>query len=85
MARTGSLEFKVERATKGILGSMLSGEGMVNTFSGYGSVMLAPHEQPLHDDDQSLWGPACRHPGDPALRIEGFVGVASGSFCWQSE
>lgn len=42
VARTGSLEFKVERATKGILGSMLSGEGMVNTFSGYGSVMLAP-------------------------------------------
>jgi len=42
VARTGALEFKVERAAKGLLGSMLSGEGIVNTFSGYGAVMLAP-------------------------------------------
>lgn len=42
VARTGALEFKVEKATKGLLGSMLSGEGMVNTFSGHGTVMVAP-------------------------------------------
>jgi uncharacterized protein (AIM24 family) len=42
VARTGSLEYRVERAAKGLLGSMLSGEGLVNTFSGHGAVMLAP-------------------------------------------
>lgn len=42
VARTASLEYKVERATKGLLGSMWSGEGLVNTFAGHGAVMLAP-------------------------------------------
>lgn len=42
VARTGSLEFKVEKATKGLFSSLASGEGMVNTFSGTGTVMIAP-------------------------------------------
>jgi uncharacterized protein (AIM24 family) len=42
VARTGDLEFKVERATKGLLSSWTSGEGIVNTFRGHGSVMIAP-------------------------------------------
>lgn len=42
VARTGSLEFRVEKATKGLFRSLMSGEGLVNVFRGYGTVMLAP-------------------------------------------
>jgi uncharacterized protein (AIM24 family) len=42
VARTGSLEYRVEKAAKGLIRSMMSGEGLVNVFRGYGSVMLAP-------------------------------------------
>lgn len=42
VARTGSLDFRVEKATKGLFRSMMSGQGLVNVFSGYGAVMLAP-------------------------------------------
>jgi uncharacterized protein (AIM24 family) len=42
VARSGSVEFRVEKATKGLFRSMMSGEGLVNVFSGYGSVMIAP-------------------------------------------
>lgn len=42
VARTGSLDFRVEKATKGLFRSMMSGEGLVNVFCGYGTVMLAP-------------------------------------------
>ena len=39
---SASLEFKVEKATKGLLASALSGEGLVNTYSGTGVVYLCP-------------------------------------------
>jgi uncharacterized protein (AIM24 family) len=42
VARTGSLEYRVEKASKGMFGSWISGEGLVSTFRGYGSVMVAP-------------------------------------------
>lgn len=42
VARTGNLDFKVEMATKGMFGSMVSGEGLVNTFTGTGRVLIAP-------------------------------------------
>jgi uncharacterized protein (AIM24 family) len=42
IARTSSLKYRVEKATKSILGSMTSGELLVNTFEGTGSVILAP-------------------------------------------
>ncbi|MCW5963286.1 MAG: AIM24 family protein [Bryobacterales bacterium] len=42
VARTGSVEFRVEKATKGVFRSMMSGEGMVNVFTGQGTVLLAP-------------------------------------------
>lgn len=42
VGRTSSLEYRVEKATKGLFRSMMSGEGLVNVFSGYGSVLLAP-------------------------------------------
>ena len=42
VARTSSLEYRVEKATKGLFKSWMSGEGLVSTFRGYGAVMLAP-------------------------------------------
>ena len=42
VARTAGLDFKVEKATKGLFSSFTSGEGIVNTFRGQGSVMIAP-------------------------------------------
>lgn len=42
VARTASLEYRVEKATKGLFKSWMSGEGLVSTFRGYGAVMLAP-------------------------------------------
>lgn len=42
VARTASLHYSVEKASRGLFRSMISGEGIVNVFRGYGSVMLAP-------------------------------------------
>ncbi|HPT28423.1 MAG TPA: AIM24 family protein [Bryobacteraceae bacterium] len=42
VARTASLEYRVEMATKGLFKSWMSGEGLVSTFRGHGAVMLAP-------------------------------------------
>ena len=39
---SASLDFKIEKATKGLLASAMSGEGLVHTFSGTGSVYLCP-------------------------------------------
>ena len=40
--RSSSLEFTVERSAKTLLGSAVSGEGLVNVYRGTGSVWLAP-------------------------------------------
>jgi len=45
--RTGDIRFTVEKSTKSILGSMTSGEGLLQTFTGTGEVWLAP-TQALH-------------------------------------
>lgn len=42
VARSASLDFKVEKASKGLLSTMLSGEGIVNTFTGTGTVFISP-------------------------------------------
>lgn len=39
---SASLDFKVEKATRGLFASVLSGEGLVNTYSGTGTVYLCP-------------------------------------------
>lgn len=44
---SASLDFKVEKATKGLLASALSGEGLVHTFSGTGTVYLCPAAKKL--------------------------------------
>ncbi|MBQ8587298.1 MAG: AIM24 family protein [Oscillospiraceae bacterium] len=39
---SGSLQFSVEKVTKGFLGSMVSGEGLVNVYRGTGKVWVSP-------------------------------------------
>ena len=39
---SGSLNFSLEKATKGLLGSMASGEGLVNVYRGTGKVWVSP-------------------------------------------
>lgn len=40
--RSASLQFTVERSAKSLIGSAISGEGLVNVYRGTGSVWLAP-------------------------------------------
>ncbi len=40
VARSASLDFKVEKASKGIFSTMLSGEGLIKTFTGTGTVFI---------------------------------------------
>jgi len=40
--RTGNISFTVERSAKTLIGSAVSGEGLVNVFRGTGSIWLAP-------------------------------------------
>jgi uncharacterized protein (AIM24 family) len=42
VARTSGIELKVTKATSGIFSSIISGEGLVNTFTGTGKVLIAP-------------------------------------------
>ncbi len=42
VARQASVQLSVARASKGIFGSMISGEGIVNTFTGTGKILIAP-------------------------------------------
>ena len=42
LMRTGQIDFSVEKSTKGLIGTLTSGEGLLQTFRGTGSVWLAP-------------------------------------------
>ncbi|MCU0315607.1 MAG: AIM24 family protein [Fimbriimonadaceae bacterium] len=42
VARSASLNFRVEKSTKSILGGVTGGEGLVNVFEGSGRVWLCP-------------------------------------------
>ncbi len=42
VARQSSVQLTVAKANKGIFGTMISGEGIVNTFTGTGKVLIAP-------------------------------------------
>lgn len=45
IAWSGSLQFTVEKSTKSILGSGLSGEGLLNVYRGTGRILMAPTMQ----------------------------------------
>ena len=42
IAWSGSLDFTVERSGKSLMGSAVSGEGLVNVYRGTGKVLIAP-------------------------------------------
>jgi uncharacterized protein (AIM24 family) len=42
IAWSGSLDFTVEKSTKSLIGSAMSGEGFVNVYRGTGSILMAP-------------------------------------------
>lgn len=42
VAWSGTLNFTVEKSSKTLIGSGLSGEGLVNVYRGTGKVLLAP-------------------------------------------
>ena len=42
VAWSGTLQFTVEKSTKSLIGSGISGEGFVNVYRGTGKVLLAP-------------------------------------------
>lgn len=42
VARTSGVDLQVKKATKGIFSSVVSGEGLVNTFSGTGKILISP-------------------------------------------
>ena len=48
LLRSGSVNFTVERSTKGIAGALTSGEGLMQTFEGTGIVWIAP-TQPVYN------------------------------------
>ncbi|MBD1370807.1 AIM24 family protein [Hazenella sp. IB182357] len=42
LLRSGNIQFTVEKSSKSIIGSVTSGEGLLQTFTGTGTVWLAP-------------------------------------------
>ena len=42
IAWSNTLQFTVERSSKSLIGSAVSGEGLVNVYRGTGKVLLAP-------------------------------------------
>ena len=42
VAWSGSLDFTVEKSSKSLIGSAVSGEGLVNVYRGTGKILLAP-------------------------------------------
>ncbi|MBT8316124.1 MAG: zinc-ribbon domain-containing protein [Lutibacter sp.] len=48
IARTSGIELNVSKATKGIFSTLISGEGIVNTFTGTGKVLIAPVDNYLN-------------------------------------
>lgn len=47
--RTGNIEFTVEKSSKSIVGSVISGEGLVNVYRGSGEVWLIPTKSVYSD------------------------------------
>ncbi len=49
IARTAGLKFEVQKAARSIMGSLSSGEGLLSTFEGIGTVLIAPVPNIYHN------------------------------------
>ncbi len=54
IARTAGVKFEVQKAAKSMLGSFTSGEGLLSTFEGTGSVLIAPVPNVFHNMISSI-------------------------------
>lgn len=52
--RRGNIQFSVKMITKGVIGTLTSGEGLLQTFSGTGEVWLAPTQSIYEKIDLGL-------------------------------
>ncbi len=70
VARTSSVDFKVERSTRSLVGTVTSGEGLLNIYQGRGYVLLSPvpnlYKNLMGFGAMAVAAPATR--GVPALR-----------------
>ena len=48
LLRSGNINFSVQRSTKKLIGTLTSGEGLLQTFEGTGQVWLAPTQSVYH-------------------------------------
>lgn len=54
VARSANLDFSVQKATKGLISSLRSGEGLVNIIEGTGTVYISPIPNRSHRLDRRL-------------------------------
>ncbi len=75
VAWSGSLEFTVEKSTKSLIGSAVSGEGFVNVYRGTGSILMAPtikEGSSKPSDSNSDKGPSQAH--TQGVSVSGVLG-----------
>lgn len=73
IARTSGVNFAVTKSDKSLVGSMLNGEGLLNTFTGQGTVWLAP-TQPMYDSLAYGFMPGNKSMNNTATNAKGILG-----------
>ena len=76
IAWSKSLQFTVEKSTKSLLGSMVSGEGFVNVYRGTGKVLLAPVDSTIGGFPVSSTAPSA--PASAGSKTAGALGSLLG-------
>ena len=73
---SSSLDFTVERSTKTLLGSAVSGEGLVNVYRGVGKVLMSPYAptSSLHASTNTTAAKAAAPTSNTLNAIGGIIG-----------
>ncbi len=82
VAWSGSLDFTVEKSTKSLLGSAVSGEGLVNVYRGTGTILMAPtikagDSKPSDSDSNKGPSQAKIQGGSVSDLLGGLMGIGS--------
>ena len=56
VARTGNINFTIQKSSRGIMASIASGEGLVHVFEGTGRVLIAPVPNTMHNMIDAIVG-----------------------------